>query len=306
LDFIKHGRNEPGFYNYPSNFTRDVIPIPCHSHNDYWRRVPLYEAIYYGCTSVEADVWLHDNDLLVGHDTMSLHKDRTFRTLYIDRIEELLEDRTSSLASDEAEPRGIFDKDPTQPLVVLVDFKTGGQDTYMAVYDQLESLRAKNYLTFFNGSEVISRQVTVVASGIAPFELVTANTTYRDIFFDAPLHSMKNRPLDGEGVSGLQLIPEENHQFDATNSFYASTSFGRYIGTIWFGRLREKQLRLIRDFIAAAHQRGLKARFWGTPSWPSGLRNYVWDVLLKEGVDYLNVDDLRAAANLDWTARKSF
>jgi hypothetical protein len=34
------------------------VPVGCHSHNDYWRRVPLYSALQAGCIGVEADVWL--------------------------------------------------------------------------------------------------------------------------------------------------------------------------------------------------------------------------------------------------------
>ncbi|KAL8947372.1 MAG: hypothetical protein Q9222_006338 [Ikaeria aurantiellina] len=45
---------------WPTDFSRDITPIPCHSHNDYWRRVPLYDALAAGCTGVEADVWLDD------------------------------------------------------------------------------------------------------------------------------------------------------------------------------------------------------------------------------------------------------
>ena len=35
------------------DITRNVVPLKCHSHNDYWRRVPLYQALHAGCTSVE-------------------------------------------------------------------------------------------------------------------------------------------------------------------------------------------------------------------------------------------------------------
>lgn len=33
-----------------------------HSHNDYWRDVPLFSALSHGVTSVEADVWLNPKD----------------------------------------------------------------------------------------------------------------------------------------------------------------------------------------------------------------------------------------------------
>jgi hypothetical protein len=63
-----------GLKEYPTDATRDVIPIPCHSHNDYWRRVPLFDAIHWGCTGVEADVWLFDDELFVGY--VSLYPSR--------------------------------------------------------------------------------------------------------------------------------------------------------------------------------------------------------------------------------------
>ena len=58
--------------HYPTDFSRGNIPILCHSHNDYERKVPLYNTLQAGYTSVEADVWLHDGDLLVGHTGNSL------------------------------------------------------------------------------------------------------------------------------------------------------------------------------------------------------------------------------------------
>ncbi|RSL93280.1 hypothetical protein CEP52_013353 [Fusarium oligoseptatum] len=40
------------------SFLRHVRPVPIHSHNDYDRRLPLFEALGSGCISVEADVHL--------------------------------------------------------------------------------------------------------------------------------------------------------------------------------------------------------------------------------------------------------
>ena len=55
-------------FAWRDDFSRDIVPKKCHSHNDYWRPVPLYSALAAGCTSVEADVWLAENgELLVSH-----------------------------------------------------------------------------------------------------------------------------------------------------------------------------------------------------------------------------------------------
>jgi hypothetical protein len=89
----KSGHAGDGLAHYPTDTTRNVQPIPCHSHNDYWRRVPLFDAIHAGCISVEADVWLFKerDELYVGHGTASLTPGRTFASLYINPLVELLD-----------------------------------------------------------------------------------------------------------------------------------------------------------------------------------------------------------------------
>jgi hypothetical protein len=52
-------------YHYPTDFTREIVPKPFHSHNDYWRDVPFYTGLAYGAISTEADVWLIDDELYV-------------------------------------------------------------------------------------------------------------------------------------------------------------------------------------------------------------------------------------------------
>jgi hypothetical protein len=52
------GPDGNGVYQFPwpDYFGRDIVPKACHSHSDYWRTVPLYEAPAAGCVSIEADV----------------------------------------------------------------------------------------------------------------------------------------------------------------------------------------------------------------------------------------------------------
>lgn len=64
--------------------------------------------------------------------------------------------------------------------------------------------------------------------------------------------------------------------------------------------LSPKQVELIRGQVGEARKRGLRARYWDTPGWPVNVRDHVWDVLEKEGVGMLNVDDLTAATQRPW------
>ena len=73
------------------------------------------------------------------------------------------------------------------------------------------------------------------------------------------------------------------------------------IGIPWSGELSDHQMNLLRGQIKGAKRRGLKVRYWETPFWPTSLMYHVWTMLVEEGADILNVDDLQAAAKLDWT-----
>lgn len=279
---------------WPTDFSRDIIPIPCHSHNDYWRRVPLFDALAAGCTSIEADVWLTSNGLLVGHDPRSLTLQRTLASLYIDPLTKSLSHQNNNstvLTNDSTgtSPRGIFDTQPSTPITLLIDIKTDGPKTFGAVLASLEPLRSQGWLTHFNGTTVIPGLVTVVGSGNTPFDLLATNTSYRDLFFDAPLDA-----LWGEDT------PTNSTIYTSENSYYASVSFEKSIGKLWKGIMTPMQIRTVQGQIQAASERGLKARYWDTPSWPRGQRGHVWDVLTRENVGILNVDDLEAASRYSW------
>lgn len=179
-----------GRYSYPPDLTRDVLPIDCRSHNDYWRRVPFFEALHFGCTRVEADIWLpYDNstntDLLVGHKRRDLEPLRTFANLYVAPILDLLDARNAPQTS--LPPRGIFERRLNESLVLLVDLKTNGYDTLPAVLAQLEPLRTRDYLSRFVNGIVVRGPAAVVATGETPFDALVANSIYRDVYFDAPM-----------------------------------------------------------------------------------------------------------------------
>lgn len=294
----------------PTDFSRDITPIPCHSHNDYWRQVPLYDALAAGCTSVEADVWLSGNDLFVGHSQKSLTKERTLETLYIDPIVSILSNQNtpgqftstngtsfSSAPTNTTNLSGVFEASPNLPLTLLIDMKTDGASTFPAVLEHLEPFRSRGWLTYFNGSAVVPGLITVVGTGNTPFDLLVANTTYRDMFYDAPLEELWGD--DPTPISSYEQLLI-GMKYTAENSYYASVSFQKEICSLWHGMLTPQQVLTIRGQVRGAQERGLKARYWDTPAWPVGRRDHVWDVLMREGVGALNVDDLEAAKERNW------
>lgn len=311
-----------GLSTWPTDFTRGILPIPCHSHNDYWRRVPLYSAISAGCISVEADIWLFDDELYVGHSISSLTPNRTLDSLYINPLLDILskQNPTTSFHNGENGLDGVFDTTPSQSLILLIDFKTSGPELWPYVLSALQPLRDHNYLTHLEGTQIIRRPITVVGTGNTSFDLITSKTKnpHSDIFFDAPLDEIYKHRGDDFMSTSKSRHPEErsNHnssneiaedeptkhnRYTTSNSFYASVSFRKVFGHLNQGRFSNKQLEILRGQLKAAHNRGLKARYWDLPYWPISFRNHVWDILVKEGVDLLNVDDLKGATQIDWT-----
>src|SRR5918996_24410 len=57
-----------------------------HAHNDYEHERPLLDALDHGFTSVEADIYLVDGELRVGHDPEDLRPGRTLQSLYLDPL----------------------------------------------------------------------------------------------------------------------------------------------------------------------------------------------------------------------------
>ena len=54
-----------------------------HAHNDYLHARPLFDALDQGFDSVEADVFLAKNELLVGHFFWEIKPERTLESLYL-------------------------------------------------------------------------------------------------------------------------------------------------------------------------------------------------------------------------------
>ena len=346
------GHTGAGLSSWPTDFSRDIMPVPCHSHNDYWRRVPLYSAIEVGCVGVEADIWLFDNELYVGHSVASLTRNRTLDSLYINPLLEILSKqnpKSTMVPDNTSQPYGVFDTDPEQSLILLIDFKTSGSALWPHVQSALQPLRDKNYMTRSNGTKIIRGPITVVGTGNTPFDLVSSEETnpHHDVFFDAPLDEMyestnsgslptmidinenspedivqekvsleegmnvtpitkassegaRRRESDAEGQGKSGYTPGNANAYTTGNSYYASVSFAKAIGELRDGGFSDHQIELLRGQIKGAHRKGLKARYWELPFWPIGLRNHVWDVLVREGVDFLNVDDLKGATRRDW------
>ena len=296
------GKPDSGLEHWPTDFTAGVLPIPCHSHNDYWRDVPLYSGLSAGCISTEADVWLEDGELYVGHDESSLTRNRTLASLYLDPLMDILTRQnpaTEFVPNGQEGFNGVFDTEPGQVLTLLIDLKTDDKGTFEAVVNALEPLREKGYLTHFDGKRLVERPIRVIGTGNTQFStVVSRRNPHKDIFMDAAIDDISEESTER---TSKPVRRESGPAYTSGNSYYASGSFTDNIGYMWGWSLSQSQLHKLRAQIKGAHSLGLKARYWETPAWPVSRRNALWKILVEEGADILNVDDLKGAVDEDWS-----
>jgi len=268
---------------YPTSFTQNIVPKAIHSHNDYWRDVPLLTAISFGVASVEADVWLINGTLMVGHEMAALTKARTFDSLYVQPLLSTINGMNPKdpFTANQTTPNGVFDTASGVPLQLLVDIKTDGVQALPFVLAALEPLRSAGYLTTFANGTMTLRPVLVIGTGNSPLEPIKALEP-RDFFFDAPL---------------TELSVPSNTTWSPTLSPIASTDYATAVGWSGIGNITDAQRANITKFVHDAQSRGINSRFWDTPGWPIFARNAIWHELLNDGAFWLNADDLEAASS---------
>jgi len=251
----ERGIRLPTAYANPGG--RVVLP-PAHAHNDYEHERPLVDALSRGFTSVEADVWLRDGELLVGHDEVDLDPARTLRSLYL----EPLARRVQRLD-------GRVHRGSEAPLQLLVDLKTDGPTTYAALDAQLREVRSM--LTRF-APRPRPGAVEVVVSGNRPLADMQAQRT-RWAGYDGRL-----RDLDSDLPPAVMPLVSDNWA-----NHFTWTGAGPMPAA--------EHARLV-SLVRRAHTQGYRLRFWNTPDVASPDRARLWAVLADTGVDHLNTDDL--------------
>ncbi|KAI9716170.1 MAG: hypothetical protein M1828_000453 [Chrysothrix sp. TS-e1954] len=296
LDNATSNGDVDGPYRYPTDLTRGIVPKRLHSHNDYWRDVPFYSALATGCVSIEADVWLYNSTLFVGHEPSALTPARTLSSLYIEPIMKSLDmmNPASAFLSSESKPRpnGLYDTENAQSVYLHIDLKTPGRETYSQIMREVEPLHNRGYLTVSKDS----RPLTIVLTGEVPVDMVLAQPADKRLaFLDAHLDDMT---LDMEDING-DIAPLASTDFIACIAKVETPTMSpkdalRALETR-NGTLTSAQSKRLQGLIDKAKRKGIGTRFWNTPQWPQAVRRRVQHQLWSMGVELISVDDLDAA-----------
>ncbi|MGW7358434.1 phosphatidylinositol-specific phospholipase C/glycerophosphodiester phosphodiesterase family protein [Streptomyces sp. NPDC054802] len=233
-----------------------------HAHNDYLHERPLYDALSHGFTSVEADIFLVDGELLVAHEPAELDPARTLRVLYLDPL----------LDRVRAHHGGVY-AGQRRPFQLLIDIKTDGVAAYLELDRQLRHYR--RMLSCFTNGRVHLGAVTPVISGDRSARAPMEVQRVRYAFYDGRLDDLA--AADPAPASFVPLISG-----NWTHSF----------GWRGEGEFPAAERQKLHTFVSTAHSRSQRVRFWATPDLPGPARDAVWHELLTAGVDHVNTDDL--------------
>lgn len=203
-------------------------PVLIHSHNDYVRRVPFYEAYSQGLSSIEADVFLHDGALLVGHDEEDLSPSMTFEGLYVEPLVTLY-----------ARNGGRAWRDSDAHLQLMVELKSATEPTLRAVVDLLG-----------RWPEVFDPAVNPHAVRVT----ITGRVPEAERFADYPAW------VSFDGAWDADYTPAQLERIALISTDFSAWSTWNGKGTIKPGELRD-----LERIVERAHAMGKPVRFWGAP-----------------------------------------
>jgi len=153
---------------------QEVTPSRAHSHNDYLQQSPFHLAYNEMFGSIEADIHLVNNKILVGHDAKDLDSARTLEKLYLETM--------------------VAYNLQNRKLQLLIDIKTEAISTIDRLVQVL-----KKY-----PSIIQNKNIKIVLSGNAPPDSTFKN--YPDfIWFDGRL----NKNYTTAQLSKIALISED-------------------------------------------------------------------------------------------------
>ena len=238
--------------------TDGVQPLErAHAHNDYEHERPLMDALSHGFRSVEADVWLVDGELCIGHDVPDCS--RTLRSLYLRPLARIAEANGGS----------VYD-DSTLPLRLYVDVKDGGQAVWEVLAEQLSEHR--RVVSSWTDDRERTRAVEVVVSG------QLANRTFDD--------RVRWAASDGRIVTPP---PADATSADVT---VVSDSWNRLFTWQGVGPMPAAERQELHTIVDEAHADGYEVRFWATPDIEPSTREAVRQQLVNACVDQVNTDHL--------------
>jgi len=225
-----------------------------HAHNDYEHDRPLYEALENGFTSIEIDVYSYKGQAVVSHYAEELESKPTIQELYFEPLAKIIADNGGSVFPNSREQ-----------LILMVDLK---KDKILLL-EILEKVFVEYDLLIKSSLDAREdwKPIQIVLSGNPPIEkLLNDKTGY--FYLDGRMHHLDEQIPD-------YLVPRISMSYRGNFTWQPD------------GKIPNEELEKMRAMISKIHASGKKFRFWAHPE-----TEEFWKLLQREGVDWINVDDL--------------
>lgn len=236
-----------------------------HSHNDYWRKRPMLDALDHGFCSVEADVFLRDGQFWVGHMTAEILLRRNLETVYLQTLKERIERNGGTVYP------GV------KTFYLWIEFKEEPEAAWAALSPLLE--KYKEMLCQVTDGVRKPGPVQVIITGNRPFKA----------FEDAKGKTFY-ATLDGR-FGDLDNPSRPAWMVGAINENWGSVCSWRGKGPF-----PEDQRAKLAALVEKAHRQGRVLRFWGAPQ-----TDVFWTELRRLKIDFINTDHLTAFRDFDRT-----
>ena len=181
-----------------------------HSHNDYEQKQPFFAAYNLGFNSIEADLYIKDNELYVAHDWDKIMPENTFKHLYLEPLLAKIKDNKG------------FPYPNKKPLQLLLDLKKDGKEILKLLNSQMSDYKED------------LRHVTISISGDMPppdefqnfdeifhfdgrQELIYSENAFKRVslvsasFMDFGKYWTGKTPLSDEVFQKINAFVEANH-----------------------------------------------------------------------------------------------
>lgn len=237
-----------------SQIENDLNEIYIWSHNDYEQPEPLIKALDYGYQMIEADIHLIDGLLYVSHDyPEDLNRTPILEQLYLEPLFELVDKN-----------QGVVLPKSKLPFYLVIDVKSEAYSTYEKLKEVLEPYH--EYFERKENGEWIHGPIRLLISGNRPY--LDSDIESRLAFIDGRI------PDIGMGYSS------DYYPIISDNWFNYFTWDGD-------GEIPNNELTKLQEIVESVHAEDKRIRFWATPD-----NENIWDVLIEEKVDIINVDSL--------------
>ncbi|MGD8778469.1 MAG: hypothetical protein PVH88_05855 [Ignavibacteria bacterium] len=230
---------------------QEIIPLRnTHSHNDYHQTNPLFDALNNGICSIEADIFLVDNELFVAHESDEISKNNTLKKLYLEPLNEIIK-------SNNEKYMGLF------PIQLLIDIKSEALPTYLVLHYQLKEYKSI-VTTYTKDGNINEKEINVVISGDRPKKFIK---------------DQKERycAIDGR----IEDIEKESFLYPLISDHCMDVLEYLKVKPTDYKSIKNK----LKSFADKIHGENKKVRLWAVPD-----NAEHWSLLYNTGIDFIGTD----------------